>query len=193
MPPITNLQNQVVVPIVTAITSNPNGAGAIAALMGGRLPFANNQELVSSIVLALAFQALGANDLIDRTHDHSFFDNATVQYSGPLPAQVLAAVNAGVARYSSTADARNYLIHYYEPTGNLQIPLLTVHNPRDPQVPILHEMRYHNVVAASGHSDLLVQLLGTQPYGHSNFSDQEVASRFHDLVTWVETGVKPTQ
>jgi pimeloyl-ACP methyl ester carboxylesterase len=194
VPPID--PNQIVTAIVAAIQSNPSGAGVIAAMMGGRLQYASSQELVSSIVNTLLFQLLGANDLFDRTHDHSFFDNADVQYTGPVPPltpEVIAAVNAAVARYSATPDAVNYTLHYYEPTGNLVIPLLALHNQRDPQVPYFNEIRYHDLVVATGHSDNLVQLLGSQPYGHAQFSDQEVAGRFQQLVTWVGGGAKPTQ
>ena len=165
-------------------------------LMAGRLQFASNQELVTTIVSTLMFQLLGSNDLVDRVHDHSFFDNANVLYTGPIPPltqPLIDWVNAGVARYSPTPDALNYVRHYYEPTGNLSIPLLALHNARDPQVPYFHETRYHDLVASAGRSDLLVQLLGSQPYGHANFSDQEIADRFQQLVVWVETGVKPTQ
>ena len=194
VPPITDPQNQIVIPIATAIQTHPDRAGAIAALMGGRLPFATPTEFVTSFVNALGFQLLGANDLFDRTHDHSFFDNASVQYAGPVPPltnELLAAVNAGVTRYSPTPDAVNYLTHYYEPTGDLRLPMLTLHNARDPQVPLFHEGRYHDLAVAAGHGDLLVQR--TAPtYGHVNFTDQEVAGAFHDLVNWVENGVKPT-
>lgn len=193
VPPISDFNAQVIVPVVTAIQSNPNGAGAIAALLGGRLPFVDGNELVTSILTALSFQLQGANDLFDRTHNHSFFDNHDVVYSGPLPPALLAAVNAGVARYTATPDAANYLEHYYEPSGNLQLPLLTMHTTRDPVVPIFNEAIYLQKASAAGAAGMLLQrnVLQFDRYGHANFTPAEIAANFQDLVTWVDTGVKP--
>ncbi len=51
------------------------------------------------------------NDLLRRTHGHSFFDNMDTVYPP--------AVNEIVDRYVATPDARNYLQHYYTPSGDL--------------------------------------------------------------------------
>src|SRR5438094_371568 len=83
-------------------------------------------ESSCSILNGLGFQLQGANDLFDRTHSHSFFENADVVYTGPVPPPVLDHINATVARYSATPDAVNYLEHYYEPDGHLAIPFLAM-------------------------------------------------------------------
>ena len=190
VPPISDFNAEVVGPVVGAIQADPSRAGILAALMGGRLPFANGNELVASILNGLGFQLQGANDLFDRTHDHSFFENRDVVYAGPLPPPLLDDINARVARYSAAPDAVNYLEHYYEPTGHLSIPFLTMHTTRDPVVPIFSETLYQQRVEAAGASDLLLQRRADR-YGHVNFTPAEIASNFHDLVTWVDTGVKP--
>jgi pimeloyl-ACP methyl ester carboxylesterase len=190
VPPITDFNAQVEGPVVAAVTAHPERAMALALLMDGRLPFVNSQELVGSILNALSFQLLGANDFFDRTHGHPCFDNSKKEYSGSLPAEMLAAVNAGVARYTAAPSALNYYSHYYEPTGTLRIPMLTLHNSRDPFVPAFHETTYGSCVAQAGDTDKLVQRVRTS-YGHTTFTPAEIAAAFHDLAGWVGTGVKP--
>ncbi|TMQ68751.1 MAG: hypothetical protein E6K78_00095 [Candidatus Eisenbacteria bacterium] len=190
VPPIADFNAQIAGPVVGAIQADPSRAGLLVALMGGRLPFANGNELVASILNGLGFQLQGANDLFDRTHSHSFFENTDVVYTGPVPPPVLDHINATVARYSATPDAVNYLEHYYEPDGHLAIPFLAMATTRDPVVPIFHESIYQQRVAAAGASALLLQRL-TDRYGHVNFTPAEIAANFRDLVVWVDTGVKP--
>src|SRR5262249_55679385 len=62
-------------------------------------------ELVDTIVQGLAFYAVGDGDVLRRTRGHLPFANRITVYSGPLPAPLLAAINAGVARYDAAPDA----------------------------------------------------------------------------------------
>lgn len=190
VPPITDFNRQVVGPVVAAITARPDRAMALALLMEGRLPFANSQELVASILNALSFQLLCGNDFFDRTHGHESFDNSGKQYTGALPPEMLAAVNSGVTRYRASPSAVNYFSRYYTPTGDLQVPLLTLHNSRDPFVPASHETAYGSLVAQAGRTDKLVQRVRSS-YGHTTFTPAEIAAAFHDLAAWIGTGEKP--
>jgi len=88
------------------------------------------------------------------------------------------------------ASALNYLNQYYAPSGALQIPMLMVSTWRDPVVPGFHQISHRNFVAASGHSDLLVQRTVNR-YGHCVFTPAELGTAFTDLVRWVEFGIKP--
>jgi hypothetical protein len=64
-------------------------------------------ELVTSLVNALAYQAIGVNDLLARTHGHILFDNSKTTYSSALPALIPDAayggVNAGIRAISGDA------------------------------------------------------------------------------------------
>ena len=143
MPAGTRPMEDVVGPAQAAMTASLaqgsaaslQGALAIAAIMeemGTPIPFIREagqqtlvQTLVGSIVYSLGFHARGFEDLIDRTHGRSPFDNTqTVYGSAALPQPLLATLNAGVDRFATTPDAQNYLAKYYAPTGNLQIPVL---------------------------------------------------------------------
>ncbi|HEX9128696.1 MAG TPA: hypothetical protein VF850_05985 [Gemmatimonadaceae bacterium] len=159
------------------------------------------QSLVGSLITALYYQLLGTPDVLGRTHGHSPYDNRTTTYTMgtpavPVPALIpiiqgmIAASNRSVRRYDITPDAQNYLERYYVPTGNLKIPVVSVHNLWDPLVPFFHEPAFANIVASAGASDMLLQR-GVPNYGHCNFPTPLVVSSFQTLATWVTTGVKP--
>ncbi len=93
----------------------------------------------------------------------------------------------GVKRYTSTPDAENYIKHWYQPTGKLKIPVLTLHTTRDPQVPVFHEEVYAAIVTVQGNSDFLYQLLYDR-FGHINFTLEEHIAAFEFLVERVKTG-----
>jgi hypothetical protein len=176
--------------IVDTIMANQQPLGALLC-MDPALPYANSTEAVTSVVTALGFQWTGAEDLFDRTHQHALYDNANVVYTCPLlPPPVLEGLNACVARYSATPDAQAFLRQNYEPDGALSVPLLTLHNTRDPVVPIFHEALYRDKVSQQGRLDFLLQR-SKDSYGHVNFSGAELLGAFADLVAWVNSGHKP--
>lgn len=131
------------------------------------------------------------NDLLSRTHGHTLFDNSQTVYGSALyPAPYYAAVNQGITRYTETPDALAWLDHNYEPTGDLEIPMITVHKTRDRLVPYRHEAAYRARVIAAGASANLIQR-SQDAFGHCDFGVSDMLSNFQDLVRWVDTGVKP--
>jgi pimeloyl-ACP methyl ester carboxylesterase len=159
------------------------------------------QSLVGSLITALYYQLLGTPDVLDRTHGHSPFDNRHTTYImgtpaipvpqlAPVIASMIAASNGGVARYDMPPDAQNYLEKYYVPTGDLKIPVVSVHNFWDPLVPFFHEPALAQTVASAGASAMLLQR-GVPNYGHCNFTTPLVVDSFQTLVNWVTTGAKP--
>lgn len=173
--------------IVGALSTNFFAAVEMAGVDQVEILWTTPAELVEAIVTALGFQIIGASDLIERGHGHSPFDNTHTLYSGSAND---AALNAGVDRFSSTPDAEKYLEHWFQPTGRLAIPVLTLHTTRDPVVPFVHEPTYAAIAAAAGSSDLLVQRPVAR-FGHCRFTVAEQMAALNDLVTWVETGVTP--
>lgn len=159
------------------------------------------QSLVGSLITALYYQLLGTPDVLDRTHGHSPYDNRNTVYAMGTPAvpdpaltpliqNMIAASNQTVGRYDIPPDAQNYLAHYYSPTGNLQIPVVSVHNFWDPLVPFFHEPALAQAATTAGTSSMLLQR-GVPNYGHCNFSTPLVMSSFQTLVDWVSTGSRP--
>jgi pimeloyl-ACP methyl ester carboxylesterase len=102
------------------------------------------------------------------------------------------AFNENVQRVTADRQARhkNGLSNVPPTTGNLRIPMLTLHTLGDLFVPFHMEQEYARRVAANGGSDLLVQR-ATRDFGHCSFTPIELVTAFTDLVGWVEAGVKP--
>jgi hypothetical protein len=113
--------------------------------------------------------------------------NTNTEYTGSSDDELL---NAGVQRYEATPDAANYLKHWYQPSGKLSIPVVTLHTTRDGAVPLFHEAAYEDLVSAAGRSDMLLQR-SVDAFGHCAFGIPDQVGAFFALKTWVETGVKP--
>lgn len=86
-------------------------------------------------------------------------------------------LNRGVERARADPAARDYMRAYYQTTGNLQVPLVTLHNFQDPDVPFMHELIYFTLVALRGRLNNLVAI-PVPGYGHCNFSFDQVLTGF---------------
>ena len=75
-------------------------------------------------------------------------------------------------------------------SGDIGIPVLTLHNLGDLFVPFHNEVIYGQRVAAQGKSDLLVQR-AIRGVNHCDFTPAEFSGAFLDLVAWLEQGLKP--
>ena len=89
-----------------------------------------------------------------------------------------------------TADRKSRDFDVFSTTGDLRIPMLTLHTLGDLFVPFHMEQVYAKRVAAHHASRLLVQR-ATRDFGHCSFTPTELVTTFVDLAKWVEAGVKP--
>ena len=122
-------------------------------------------------------------------------DNSDVVYqfdSDPSLSVEEQAFNAGVVRVTADPQARvrGGLRQVPEISGDIRIPVLTLHNLGDLFVPVLNEVEYVKRVTAHGKRDLLVQR-AIRGVGHCDFTGAEFSRAFLDLVAWLETGIKP--
>ena len=75
-------------------------------------------------------------------------------------------------------------------SGDIAMPVLTLHNLGDLFVPVLNQVEYAKRVLAQGNSERLVQR-AIRGVGHCGFTADELTTAFFDLVNWVDNGVKP--
>ncbi len=103
-----------------------------------------------------------------------------------------ASINDGVRRITPDPAKRDAATHPESAptTGNLQDPLLTLHETGDLIVPITMEQSYRNKVDAAGKGDLLVQRV-IRGALHCWFSEEEMTRAWDDLVNWVSNGERP--
>ena len=193
MPAITSaeLNARVVGPAYAAVLANPSGFGAMTLLDQTPLAGRNATEKLTTLLNVLGYQALGANDVFQRANNEGTFDNMGLTYSSAfLPPSLLVALNSAVARYDAGKHAERWMERNYEPTGDLGIPMLTLHKRYDRLVPFAHEAAYRDVVTAAGAGAKLRQRT-VDDYGHCEFGVDTMVSNFQDLVHWVESGTVP--
>jgi predicted esterase len=196
---------QEVAAIVTTHRTGPAGMLAIASIAQTPLPFDGDspamfQHLIGSLFGALSFHARGVENILDLTKDQPPFDNLTTVYSAGTPARTLLSpdaltallgqANAGVERVSIGPRAETYVDKYFTPTGQIRVPVITLHNTWDPGVPEFHEEALAQVVAQAGASNNLLRRK-IDRFGHCAIMPTEAAQSFRDLAEWVSTGVRP--
>ncbi|HEU5295405.1 MAG TPA: alpha/beta hydrolase [Burkholderiaceae bacterium] len=100
--------------------------------------------------------------------------------------------NQTVQRVTADPQARRNdgIANVAPTTGDLRIPMLSLHTLGDLFVPFLMEQEYARRVGANGNAHNLVQR-ATRDYGHCAFTGPELVQTFVDLVKWVEGGIKP--
>ena len=101
------------------------------------------------------------------------------------------AFNDAVVRVTADPQARaGGLRQVPQISGDIGVPVLTLHNLGDLFVPFHNEVEYAKRVKAHGKGDLLVQR-AIRGVVHCNFTAAEFGGAFLDLVSWIKTGVKP--
>ena len=185
----------VIYPVMVAVQTDPTGFGIICRIAQTPLPGSTNEELMESLLTALIFNFRGIGDILERTNGACPIDNFdtvyTTPYPGMLPPELLAMINAGVQRYDRSIPTDELFDRYYEPNGELRIPMISMHNRFDPVVPLFHEDLYAAKVAAAGNSHNL-ELRVVERYGHTDFpveeAVQEAAEALMDLREKVVAG-----
>lgn len=163
--------------IATALAVDPGATAQLFNVTGAALNPQDPSSAVTTAVGVLFYSIWGTNDLI-ATAGGMPYDNQSTIYSGSFNDTAL---NAGVERVDADGRAQAYMRRFYQTTGELQRPLVTLHTTLDPLVPFQHEVIYSGLAAQAGNSNLLTVIPITR-YGHCNFSAQEVLGAFGLLV-----------
>jgi hypothetical protein len=134
---------------------------------------------------------LGTGDgSLPNTGGLSVLDNSTTRYQLDLSPGRSAdekALDRGIARVAPDSGARD---NGEEITGDIDIPVLSLHNLGDLFVPFSMEVDYERDVRKQGNKQLLVQR-AIRGVGHCDFTAFELTTGFDDLTNWVETGQRP--
>jgi hypothetical protein len=144
-------------------------------------PFTFTGTSVYSAGLVLNFFGLGTQDLIDTTGGMPF-DNSFTIYRG---SNNDLALNLRVERVHGDAAAKNYVKQFYQTSGHLKVPLITLHNLLDPEVPYQHEAMYFLLTAFNGNGKFLTQI-PVASYGHCNFGENDLLTAFGLLVSKIQ-------
>ena len=162
--------------VALALVANPARARELIRITGAPVERDDVVAIAVTAVSILWYNVVGTANAHQRLGGQPF-DNSARVYSGSSDD---AALNAGVARF--TADpAAVAATTEFETTGQLEVPVVTLHTTGDPVVPFQQEALYAAKVAASGAADHLTQVT-VERYGHCNFEASELLSAFSSLI-----------
>jgi len=142
------------------------------------------------LVTDMSYATFGMAELIQvRAGGHHPLTNVGVFYTGSPDDEAL---NAGVYRDGSDPEGLAYIITAYDPTGDVQMPTVTIHTIGDGLVIVENENAYRETLEAAGTDGNLFQTY-VNATGHCQFSFAEFDGVFHALLSWVEQGTQPTR
>jgi pimeloyl-ACP methyl ester carboxylesterase len=186
-PPTFLTQAQLTGLVAGAVLADPLRALELARVAQAELEFTDLTELITGLVTMIHAVTVETGDMVARTDGHWPVGNASTLYVGSSDD---AALNAGIARVAASPSGANYLDRHYMPEGELGVPVVSLHNARDPFVPSTHQERFAAIVE----DDAQVLYRQVASFGHCNFSlAGDVAPAFDALAGWVRTGERPGQ
>jgi pimeloyl-ACP methyl ester carboxylesterase len=162
--------------VIGALALHPSSTRQLLAVTGAPIDAGDPQSIGETVLAILWYNIFATADARQRLGGQPY-ENADRMYSG---SDDDAALNAGVARYAAEAEARAN-VERSQTSGQLTVPLVTLHTTGDPIVPFRHESLYSEKAAAAGASGLLQQRAVTR-YGHCAFQQNELLGAFGDLV-----------
>jgi pimeloyl-ACP methyl ester carboxylesterase len=166
----------VVKPVVFA---NPTRLAQWAAVAHLPADPANFDETIEqSVSDALRYSVVNLNDAVDTIGGFPY-GNETRVYSGSANDELL---NEIVERVRSDPRANAEMKAHYDTTGELDVPLVTIHTTRDQQVPFGHERLYAGKTYKSGDFNVLHELFWYERYGHCNFTSDEALAAFFEML-----------
>src|SRR5262249_57505578 len=101
------------------------------------------------------------------------------------------ALNRDVVRFDADPAAAAALRADGDPTGALQVPVVSIHSINDPQVVVEAQSAYLDAVKAAGSADRLVQAF-TDERAHTGQSAPELAAGLDALMPSPHNGPNPT-
>ena len=96
--------------------------------------------------------------------------------------------------YASDRNARRYAEHYYNPTGRIRRPVLTLHTTGDAAVIPNNERAYRTAVKQHGNPKLLMQEFSTGNgvvNTHCTFTPAQILAGIDAMIYWLDTGNRP--
>jgi pimeloyl-ACP methyl ester carboxylesterase len=164
---------------VLALITKPAQARELVRVTGAPVERDDVVAIAVTAVGILWYNITGTTDARQRLGGQPF-DNSTRVYAGSSDD---AALNTGVARF--TADAAALVaMNEFETSGNLQVPVVTLHTTGDPIVPFEQQSLYAAKVARAGATARLLQN-AVERYGHCNFEAGELLGAFASLMSRV--------
>lgn len=160
--------------ITAALAADPSAREQLFAVTGvARDPADPAGSAAMSAGASLWYNVWASNDLFVTAGGNPYGNRVTL-YRGSLNDLAL---NRGVERVSADPAALAWVRTWYQPSGHLQNPLVTLHTTLDPVVPYSHERIYAARALLAGSASNLT-VLPVQRYGHCAFELNEILAGF---------------
>jgi pimeloyl-ACP methyl ester carboxylesterase len=157
--------------IEAALAANPTRALELMRVSRAAYDPANLATVVSTTIDLLWYNVFATNDAVEKLGGNPF-GNRLRWYFGSRNDLRL---NLSVRRFTASPAARAALQNY-ETSGDLTIPLVTLHTTADEVVPFWHELLYLPKLDLSGRGRFFP--IPAPRYGHCNFTQAEVLGAF---------------
>jgi pimeloyl-ACP methyl ester carboxylesterase len=166
--------------IQAAITQYPLKTLQLLTTSRAAIDPGDKASILQTTLGVLWYNVYATNDAAKKL-DGQPFENATRFYSGSLND---ARLNRLVQRFSADQDALDEIRNFYQTTGLLSVPLVSMHTIGDPIVPYWHTTLYRakTLVNHTAWKYLNVPIFR---YGHCAFQAREVLASFSLLVSRV--------
>ncbi|MDJ0848383.1 MAG: alpha/beta hydrolase [Myxococcota bacterium] len=195
--PLFDPVNGVQYPFVRSAAGD-NQKGLLENISGGPRPVYEQGFFFWESFFFLLGLAGEGDGTIDGVEDRVVVDNVGVVYQfdqDPAESADESDVNANIGRVAADPLANPdlgplRLQAVPEIRGKISQPVVSLHTLGDLFVPFSMEQIYAQEVADHGNSDLLVTR-ATRDFFHCGSNVQEQSEAFADMVSWVETGVRP--
>jgi len=179
---IDNWEDVYVPAITEAIQADPNATERL--LRVASVPSDDEDPTsVEDAVLTLLWYATHAGDDALEKLGGQAFDNTNRRYHG---GGRNAPLNRAVDRFAADNVALEEIEFYYQASGVLARPLVTLHSTDDPLTPFWHENEYRRKAFQAGSQPFLANVT-VDGYGHCNFTAVDLLVAF-SVVVWEVTG-----
>jgi pimeloyl-ACP methyl ester carboxylesterase len=163
--------------ITAAITSDRRATTQLFSVTRAAVDPTDLKTALETAIDVLFYSIWGTPDLIATTGGIPY-DNRFTIYLG-LTNNL--ALNLQVERIRGDRKAEGYTRTFYQTTGDLDRPLVTLHNILDPIVPFEHELTYRALVARE-HNSRFLTVVPVAGYGHCDFTTEQILGAFALMV-----------
>lgn len=171
---VMNDWDSIYVPAIqSAIQANPSATNQLLNVTHAATD-PNDPSTVPETVVNLLWYAVFSTNDAEMKLGGQPFDNHDRVYLGSLND---IALNKNVARYTASPAAAAQIAAYYETTGKLVRPVVTMHTTGDPIIPYWNEPLY-TIKTISQHDSAERTNIPISAYGHCNFTESEALIGF---------------
>lgn len=176
--------NTVYVPrILAAITADPLATSQLLSVTKAPIDAADPTSIAATTLGLLFFNVFGSNDSTAELGGKAF-DNSRRIYFGSNDDRAL---NRKIRRFTADPQALNELRNFYETSGKVSVPVVTLHTTADPIVLSSQSKTYLIKALIQGGVESFSNVIPRKAvrYGHVNVTAQEAFEAFSILAARV--------